>query len=331
MMVVLMASMSNYKLLFEPVCYDHAASLIGATPWAVSRDADLMAQAHIKAMHTYGYEHCVVGVDIYNIEIEAYGCQIAQPPGNGVPTADDPPFDSPDELLDLQYDINGDGRFQLILSAAKQIQAARPEVKVSIPMAGPFTIASHLIGLENMICELFSEPELAIAALEHLARNQLAYGRAARAAGFGIALFESSVTPPLLSPDLFRTGVLPVLSELIGHLSSEDDPVPLQLIIGGNTLPILDAMLETGAAYLIAPCECDQAAFAKALPTEGGPWVRFNMNPAVFLPGQQAAALQEAERLRAIASRYPHASVGSLIPFEADPAIVKQVAEWFCG
>jgi uroporphyrinogen-III decarboxylase len=323
-----MPSTSNPEVLFEPVCYDHAAALAGISPWQMSRDADLLAQAHLLAIDSYGYQRCVVGVDIYNIEIEAYGCEVLQPSGSGVPTAGEPPFESPDELLDLQLDLSA-GRFGLILAAAEKVRSARPQVKVGIPLAGPFTIASHLIGLENMICELFSDPDPAIAALQHLARNEIAYGKAAIDAGFGIALFESSVTPPLLSPDLFRVGILPALREMIAALPSANEALPLQLIIGGNTLPILDAMLETGAGCLIAPFEAEQAAFAKALPATGGPAVRFNMNPAVFLPGSGSAAIKEAERLYSLASQCERGSVGCLIPYEADPAIVKQVAEWF--
>ena len=56
----------------------------------------------------------------------------------------------------------------------------------------------------------------------------------------------------MLSPDQFRSIELPALqdvmtrvAEVVGH------PVPC--VIGGNTAPIVDAMLETGTGYLIAP------------------------------------------------------------------------------
>ncbi|MBF0244786.1 MAG: hypothetical protein HQL31_05890, partial [Planctomycetes bacterium] len=63
---------------FEPMCYDHAARLIGRRPWEVSRSAGLLALAHEKALETYGHNTAVVGVDIYNVEAEAYGCKIPE-------------------------------------------------------------------------------------------------------------------------------------------------------------------------------------------------------------------------------------------------------------
>ena len=52
---------------FEPATYEHAARLIGMTPWKVSRSRDLMVQGHIKAFETYHHTPVVVGIDIYNL------------------------------------------------------------------------------------------------------------------------------------------------------------------------------------------------------------------------------------------------------------------------
>jgi uroporphyrinogen-III decarboxylase len=56
---------------FSPSVYEHAAGLIGKTPWEVSRDRELMVKAHQAAYESYHYTPITVGVDIYNVESAA--------------------------------------------------------------------------------------------------------------------------------------------------------------------------------------------------------------------------------------------------------------------
>jgi len=57
----------------SPSVYEHAAFLIGRTPWEVSRDAELIFEAHAAAYRTYRQTPVMPGIDIYNLEPEAYG------------------------------------------------------------------------------------------------------------------------------------------------------------------------------------------------------------------------------------------------------------------
>ena len=158
---------------FEPISYDHAARLINRRPWDVSRDVDLLVAAHNAAIRTYVRSECTVGVDIYNLEIEAYGCKIVEPEGNGLPVAGPPPFDEISDLLSVQLDPVHDGRIPMLLDAATQLAEEHPSVRVRVPIAGPFTIACHLLGMENTLCELAVNSEPLLAVLLHLADNQL--------------------------------------------------------------------------------------------------------------------------------------------------------------
>lgn len=305
---------------FEPISYDHAARLLGKSPWEVSRSAELLAAAHLKAMETYGCDGCVVGLDIYNVEIETYGCKIVEPDKNGVPIAGAPILREVEEFQSLELNSATAGRIPLVFEAAERIAKQNPNAEVRIPLSGPFTIACHLLGMETMICELFTDPEPTTEALMHLAKNQLRLGQLAIEKGFGVALFESSVTPPLLSPTLFSERVRPALEMIL-------DGVPdAQLIIGGDTLPILDAILSLSPAYIICPIETDQETFMDRIAFQSlETTVRVNMDPSVFLPGNRTAALAEAVRAAILAARRENSSVGSLIPFEADPAIILEV------
>ncbi len=314
-------------MTFEPISYDHAARLIDRRPWDVSRNADLLVAAHEAAMRTYDYSGCIVGVDIYNVEIEAYGCEILEPEGYALPAAGRPPFDQVEDLLSVQLDPIRDGRIPMLLDAATQIREQHPNVRVRIPIAGPFTIACHLLGMENTLCELAINPEPLSAALLHLADNQLKLARAALARDIGLSVFDSSVTPPLLSPDLFGKWVLPSLERLLQELP-EDAARETQLIIGGDTLHILDAILSLSPSYIICPVETDQQEFMTAVVDHPDMVVRVNMAPSAFLPGQREAAKKETERVLKLAGVRQQTTIGSLLPFDADPQVVSAVAGW---
>jgi DNA-binding LacI/PurR family transcriptional regulator len=77
---------------FEPAIYEHAAKLIGKTPREVSRSKDLIVQGHKAAFERYHHTPVVVGIDIYNLEAEAFGSVIAEPEGVKVFGVDDSPL-----------------------------------------------------------------------------------------------------------------------------------------------------------------------------------------------------------------------------------------------
>ncbi len=313
---------------FEPISYDHAAFLIAKRPWQVSRDCELLVAAHLEAMRTYGYNSCIVGIDIYNVEAEAYGCKLSEPDDNGVPVVREPLFERLEEIKSVRLDPANDGRMPMILEAARQISEAKPDADIRIPLSGPFTIACHLFGMENMICELFTNPEPTVSALMHLAENQILYARAASELGFGISLFESSVTPPLLSPQLFSDNVLPSLRRILTRRNGLAG-AGSQLIIGGDTVDIAEAMSSLTPSYIICPVETDQERFMSMVAGKSEMAVRVNMNPSVFLPGNVKAARAEAKRTLDIASRHLNTTIGTLLPFDSDSKIVLAISDFF--
>ena len=89
---------------FSPSVYEHAAFLIGRTPWEVSRDAELLLEAHAEAFRRYRHAPIVVGIDIYNLEAEAYGGVVDQPHGTGIPAIGRPVCASVYELARADLD-----------------------------------------------------------------------------------------------------------------------------------------------------------------------------------------------------------------------------------
>lgn len=311
---------------FSPAIYEHAAALIGERPWTVSRDAGLLARAHGEAFARYGHAPVVVGIDVYDLEPEAYGAVVDEPLGHAIPAIGHHPCGDLSELGQLPQPVWPEaGRWPLVLSAAQTLAAEHPGIDLRVPISGPFSIASNLLGFEPLLMAVYEDGDAVRAALEHLVDGQLALVEAVTAAGLAVTCFESAATPPLLSPDLFRAVEAPALGRLVAGTRDITGTAPA-LIIGGDTAPIVDDLVATGAGFLICPSETDQDAFVSALAGLALP-VRVNMDPAVFCQADRSPALVAADAAARRAERLPAGCVGSgVLPYEALPDTVLAVA-----
>lgn len=314
---------------FEPAIYEHAARVIGRTPWEVSRSQSLIVQAHRAAFELYHHTPVVVGIDIYNLEAEAFGATVARPDGEGIPSMEKHLCSEVSDILDLpDYDPAKSGRLGMIVEAARELKEQLPEAVIKVPVSGPFSLAANLCGLENLLCDAMTDPDTVEAALKRLALNQRRFCNAISGFGVGITFFESAATPPLVPPKMFNEIVLPALQGLIsGAAGFLGMTVPC--IIGGDTEPILEAMLSTGTQYVICPGETDQAAFMKKMEKHPEVTVRINMKPGVFCKTDPAAAFAEAERVMKLARGREKVCLGSgVLPYEAVPETVLAVKKF---
>ncbi|MDD5707773.1 MAG: uroporphyrinogen decarboxylase family protein [Kiritimatiellae bacterium] len=306
-----------------PSVYEHAAAVIGETPWRVSRDPELLFQAHAEAFRLYRHAPVVVGIDIYNLEAEAYGATIPAPTGNALPSISASLCQTCAGIMTLDmFDPRRDGRIPMVIETGKRLAAALPDADIRIPVSGPFSLASNLVGFDCLLCDIIDNPQTVRQTLDHLARGQIAFAREIVSQGMQIALFESGATPPLVSPESFAQVALPVLKHIITEVSSmAGHPVPC--IIGGNTLPILGSILETGTGYVICPSETDQSAFMQQMAAHPEVMVRINTNPAVFAAGSPMAVRQEIERVLRIAGSRQKVCIGTgALPFDTKPDLV---------
>ena len=95
----------------SPSVYEHAARFVQRSPWDVSRDGDLLYQAHAEAYRYYRHTPIMPGIDIYNLEPEAYGAVVERPVGENIPAIGRHIFRSTRDLLRLPpLDPARDGR-----------------------------------------------------------------------------------------------------------------------------------------------------------------------------------------------------------------------------
>ena len=313
---------------FSPSVYEHAAFLIGRTPWEVSRDGDLMFEAHAEAFRRYRHAPVVVGIDIYNLEAEAYGGMINRAQGTGIPAIAKPICSSVRELLELEpFDPAAAGRIPMVIEVGNRLAETFPHADVRVPLSGPFSIASNLVGFETLLGGVLTEPAAVAAALEHLVEGQTVFCRAICRAGLDVAFFESAAAPPLLSPKMFRAVELPALKSIIGRSSAiVGHPVPC--IIGGDTTGILDAILETGTRYVVCPAETDQEAFMAKIWSRAEVRVRVNLSPQVMVRGTRRQLRREVNRVKGLTAGRENVCLGTgALPYETPPENVLWLKE----
>lgn len=314
---------------FAPAVYEHAARLIGKTPWQTSRDAALLFQAHAAAFRLYRHSPVVVGIDIYNLEAEAYGAEIGEPDGHGLPAVTRYPCPEVRSILQLKpLNATNAGRIPMVLAVGQRLQRELPEANVSVPVSGPFSLACNLVGFETLLCALVSDPETVRKALCHLVDGQRAFCAAARTYGLGVTIFESAATPPLLSPELFAEVEYPALVRLV-EAASELLGRPAPCIVGGNTAPIAEMLFRTGAGYLICPSETDQPAFMSVAARYPEVTVRVNMDPWTLVHGDEDTVRREVERVFQLATGRPRTCIGTgVLPYEAEPERVLRLKQY---
>ena len=324
---------------FCPSVYEHAAGLIGKTPWEVSRNGQLLSKAHIEAFRLYNHRPVVVGIDIYNLEAEAYGATVEKPSGTGVPAISRHPYSTAKELMTLEpFNPKTDGRIPMVIEAARRVADECPEADVRIPLCGPFSLATNLMGFENLLCEIMTSPDLVARTLSHLVAGQVEFCKEVVHRGLDIAFFESAATPPLLSPQDFKNIEFDALKEIMEKTAAVvGHPVPC--IIGGDTAPILDSILETGTGYVCCPAGTDQQMFMGKMRAHPDVTVRINMDPRPMtspVPAQSQVQAKnfgvlekEVDRVLELANNRVKVCIGTgCLPFETDPEAVLKTKEY---
>lgn len=316
---------------FTPVVYEHAATFIGESPYRVSRDADLLFRAHAAAYEYYGHSPITVGIDVYNVEAEAYGARVKDAGKFAVPSVERPLVDSIENIFNLiDWDPASESRFGLDFIAATRLKDRWPDADIRIPIGGPFSILATLLGLDNLLCECLSNPEEVRLALEFLTRKQVQVVREATSKGFGVVLFDSASTPPLLSPASFRDLVAPALrmyrkevADLIGAPS---------FVMGGDTSLILDQLLDLEPGFLICPAETDQRKFMKKMRNRKDIQIRLNMSVSAVVAEDESVAFEDLDRVISIARETsvpprPLLVGTGVLPADADPKRIMRLKD----
>lgn len=317
------------RVPFCPAIYEHKAALIGVSPSQMARDARLFEAAIVREVETYDPDMVVIGCDVYNVEAEAVGGVVSYPESNDVPRVIKRVMEVGGDISSLHFpDPERDGRMPLHLEVGRRIhQRFGRERIIRGALSAPFSLASELVGSERLLLAMIDRPEWVAALLCFTSEIVKSYGRAFVERGLGVILFDSHAAPPLTSPDLYRRLVLPATAAVIGYFRRELRLSLVPYIMGGDTLPLLDEIVRTGANNILCDFRADLGIFVQRL-RDKPILLRANLDPG-FL--QRAPIERIKERVRevlAIGREHPRFLMGTgILPYNILPEKVMAVRQ----
>lgn len=308
------------RVPFVPTVYEHAASLIGVTPSEMAQRADLIVKGQLKAYDMYKHDLLAVGVDIYNLEAEALGCKVCFFSDDNVPAIASNVIERKEDLLKLKLlDPESAGRLPLLLDAASQIkEEVGHQVPVNGAVVGPFTLAAILRGYENFVNDMITDPVFAHELLGFTTLVGAECGKGMIRRSLGVSVNESWISPPLLSPALYKAFAFPYEKQLIQALK-EAGGTSIGLISGGNTTSIVEGMIETGTSLVMGDWGCD-LSFYKTLAQKAGIILRGSIQSRLLENGSLEEIALQAEKVLEIGMPGGNFILGcGVLPFGASP------------
>lgn len=252
------------RIPFIPSIYEHAARVINKKPSEVAVNEDLIVESQLASYEIYRHDLISVGLDIYNIECEALGARVFFPNNDEIPFIKGVLLKNKKDLdkLDLP-DPEKDGRMPVFLNAAQRINShVGKEVIVNGTVVGPFTLAILLRGFEVFIMDLITDYDFARKLMLFAKEVGLKYAKAFIKKGMGLSINESWISPPLISPDLYRKYIYPVEKEMVTGIKKMGLN-NVAIISGGDTTELALYLAKTGSSLLMADYNTNQQHYKK--------------------------------------------------------------------
>lgn len=180
------------------------------------------------------------------IEAEALGCEIKDGGKDGIPSIEVHPYKI-DELITFPEDYLDKGRIKEVANALKMVkESVGDDVAVLGGVVGPFSIATSLLGLMDIMMGAFKDPDSIKPWLDIAERAATEFANVLVEAGADAIVIEDMMASmDLISPDMYADLAGPWEKKLIDNIK-----VPTILHVCGKVNPLMDDMIATGADSL---------------------------------------------------------------------------------
>lgn len=178
------------------------------------------------------------------VEAEALGATV-QFSKNSMPVVVRHPVKSMADLNRLRLpDPDRDGRMPVNIETVRRLAGCLPGKPKVAHVMGPFTVAGHLSGIEELARKTLTDPPFVQALLELTTETVIRYAKSLIRAGAGV-LYVAEPSASLISPHLFR-------KYLVVHLKRLFESVLVMnfLHVCGDTTYLVDELVATGAQGL---------------------------------------------------------------------------------
>jgi len=192
----------------------HGASLIGVNATEFLHSADHIVNGISQAVELYQPDGIPVVFDL-QLEAELLGCKLNWAEENP-PAVISHPLLEGKTIEDLLVPEKNQGRLPIVIDATQKLRAKYPDLALYGLIAGPFTLALHLLGTD-IFMKLFEEPEYVsklFAFCEKVAMRMADYYIEA---GCDVIAVVDPMTSQI-DPVTFETFVSPPMTEIFRHI-----------------------------------------------------------------------------------------------------------------
>jgi len=294
------------RIPFVPAIYEHKGALIGKSPSQICRNAEFLSAGLKKELETYDPDMLVIGIDVYNVEAEALGCQVVYfEDSNDVPGIVEPIIHSRAGLARLGIaDPETEGRMPVYLEVAERVRSEiGSDIILRGAVTGPYSMAAELVGAEQFVLLTVEDPEFSRHVLEFCSRMTVEFGKAFLRRGVEPIIFDSRATPMLASPRVVRQLLIPVYRDYVLPELKAAGGRFLPLIIGGNTTSIIDDLIATGATQFLSDYPANLKKWCDRALAERVP-VRANVDALLVNRGPASSVRRQA--LEILKDHYDH-------------------------
>ena len=229
---------------------DFCSELTHYTLREVLTDARKSAEAHLAFYDRFQPDSLIVYNDIY-LELESIGCELELPENDlSHPKDKTPILQDKSKLVGLKVpDPKKDGRLPYFIELCERVSA---QVRKTAPMglghAGPWNLAMHLRGAEQLLIESADDAEFIHELMRFTTEVVRAMGDALIEAGFSPSLGEAFASCSLISPHIYQDFIKPYHKELCDYFRSKRAPMALHIC--GYIDPIMEDILDTGINFI---------------------------------------------------------------------------------
>ena len=242
----------NYNIpVFCPAIYDYKVNFSNSQSHLFGQDKDEFIEAVKNEIYELNSEVITCGYDIYNIEAEALGSNIIRDRESIFPEVANPILYCLEDINNLPLFTELKGRMPLYIDITETLRDQfNEEVYIRGAVSGPFSLAGCLYNREKLILDAIMDPIGVTNLLEYCTEVIITYITGYLDKNLDIVVFDSLASPPLISPEIYRDLIFPFHKYIFDFML--DRGVKIRpLIMGGNTLSILEFLCKTGANQLL--------------------------------------------------------------------------------
>lgn len=231
-----------------PIVGLYSMNISGLSSSELLHDSEKQAKSQLACQSRFGYDGIFNVMDL-SVEAQTLGAEV-EFPMNSFPYLKNHPLSDPESFEEIPTLNVKSTRLSVFTDTINLIaEKTKRKLYISSYVIGPFTLAGHLLGIDDLMELTVEDEETTASLVAHCAKVVEPYIEAQVEAGTdNVVILEPSASSSLISPRFFKKFSFQNVKTLVSRIHSLG--VGATLHICGKTSRILEMMCETGADVL---------------------------------------------------------------------------------